>query len=213
MPRHVTAMAAAAAVVLVAGGGSYAISQVLSSGGTSVGSASGASGSLAPSQPRPATSNGAAAPFRAAGPAVSYLHHGQKATFTPVATGTDFVPGHLAAQVSTALANYRSSESASTGIAQPQATPGRVTTSQGTDGGRLDTIGGFSLTGLAACVSRVTAGDLVLLVDVATYQSAPAAVIVAAATPQGPRQVWVVGTGCSASRSDVLKQATVAAGG
>jgi hypothetical protein len=203
--------AAAAAVVVAVGGGSYALVQGLGGGGTSGGGTS-AAGSIAVPEPRPGADNApAAAPGRAAGPVLQYLRGTKKASFTPIATGTDFVRGHLVAQVSTTLAGYLRSASASTRIARPLGTPGSAT-SAGTPNAP-DRIGSFSLTGLAACVSRIAAGNLVLLVDIATYQSNPAAVIVDAATQQGPREVWVVGTGCSASRSDVLKQATLAAGG
>ena len=51
-----------------------------------------------------------------------------------------------------------------------------------------------------------------LLVDVARYQGAPATIIVTEAAG-GPEQIWVVGTGCSASRSDVLHHARLTPAG
>jgi hypothetical protein len=201
-------LAAAAAAVVVAVGGGYAIVQGLGGSGTTASGGSGASRSVAVPEHR----NGGGAPIAsAAGPALQYLRGTKKASFTPIANGTDFVPGRLAAQVSTALAGYLRSAGASTRIARPLGTPGGAA-SPGIPNAPAR-IGSFSLTGLAACVSRIAAGNLVLLVDIATYQSNPAAVIVAAATQQGPRRVWVVGTGCSGSRSDVLNQVTLAAGG
>jgi hypothetical protein len=205
-PRAAT-VAAGAAIIVVVGGGSSAIVQGLSGGGGTSGSSSAASAAGSRSD---AGGRVAAPAIRAAGPAVSYLHGGKPASFTPIATTTDFVPGRLAAQVRAALASGVASSSSTPRIASPLVTPGRVT-SQGASGSPGG-IGGFPVTGLAACVSRISAGRLVLLVDVATYQSSPAAVIVAAASPQQPRQVWVVGTGCSASASDVLKHLTLAAG-
>ena len=62
-------------------------------------------------------------------------------------------------------------------------------------------------------MTRISAGALVLLVDVANYQGSPAAVIVTEPAPRGPEQVSVVGTGCSAARSDVLTRITLPAGG
>ena len=62
-------------------------------------------------------------------------------------------------------------------------------------------------------MTRISAGALVLLVDVATYQGSPAALIVTELTARGPEQASVVGTGCSASRSDVLTRTTLPAGG
>lgn len=65
--------------------------------------------------------------------------------------------------------------------------------------------------GAAGCVDRIAAGSLVLLVDVARYSGAPATIIVTEAAETGPMQIWVVGTGCSASSSDVLQRAVVTA--
>jgi len=64
------------------------------------------------------------------------------------------------------------------------------------------------LASLRGCVNRIAAGTLVLLVDVAHYRSAPATIIVTEAAKTGPMQIWVVGTGCSASTSNVLQHAT-----
>ena len=52
-----------------------------------------------------------------------------------------------------------------------------------------------------------------LLVDVARYRGAPATVIVTRPAAGGPEQIWVVGDGCSASRSDLLHHATLGTAG
>ena len=52
-----------------------------------------------------------------------------------------------------------------------------------------------------------------LLVDVAEYQGEPATVIVTKPAAGGPEQIWVVGAGCSASRTDLLRRATLSAAG
>jgi hypothetical protein len=72
------------------------------------------------------------------------------------------------------------------------------------------TFADIPLASLRGCVNRVAAGSLVLLVDVAHYRGAPATVIVTEAAETGPMQIWVVGTGCSASGSDVLQRVTAA---
>ncbi len=72
--------------------------------------------------------------------------------------------------------------------ARPLGSPASVQHSTSTRAG--GSLARVSLTGLAGCVSRVAAGSLVLLVDVAAYQSAPATVIVTAGSGQAPRQVW-----------------------
>ena len=66
---------------------------------------------------------------------------------------------------------------------------------------------GISASALAGCVNRIAAGERVLLVDVARYQGAPATVIVTQPAAGGPERISVVGTGCSASRSDLLHHA------
>lgn len=129
-----------------------------------------------------------------------------------MATGKNYVPAKLAAQVKTTLADHRAPAPASArpGTAAPLARPNLGTNASS---GRSSRIGSFSVGALEGCVSRVSAGARVLLVDLASYQSSPAAVIVTAGAGQRPRQVWVVGSGCSASDSDVLKGATLPAGG
>jgi hypothetical protein len=201
--------AAAAAAVVVAGGGSYLIVDHQGAGsGTSATSASSAPGHRAAA--------GAGAPLapaaRPAGPQLEYQRAGQPASFTPVVTGTDYVPARLAAQVQTTLAEYQKSTPASArqGSAGSLATPG---SSPATGAGPSERIGSFTAGTLEKCVSRISAGARVLLVDIASYQAEDAAVIVTAGTSQGVEQVWVVGTGCSASRSDVLNRATLATGG
>jgi hypothetical protein len=77
--------------------------------------------------------------------------------------------------------------------------------------GGTQTFGNFSVANLDGCVNRIAAGNLVVLVDVARYQGSPAAVIVIEAAAR-PLEVWVVGTGCSASRSDTLTHTQLASG-
>ncbi|MGN6301072.1 MAG: hypothetical protein ACTHN8_08280 [Angustibacter sp.] len=88
------------------------------------------------------------------------------------ASGTDYTADRLAAQVDQVLAARTASAAAPTG---PLATPA----------------------GVAACLSAIGAPRATpLLVDVARYQGAPAAVVVLPASGGG-HEIWVVSTTCS----------------
>jgi hypothetical protein len=189
------ALAAAAVVVLVAGG-VYEIAHSESSSSSS--SPSSAAG--------PAAAPAASAP--AFGPALRYRQAGGEGSVTPVMTGTDFTPGRLSPQVTEQLSQYGRG-GALAGPMAPSATHGP----EAAEGGRSATFGHMAVSDLAGCVNRVAAGDLVLLVDVAHYQGAPATVIVTRGPAGGPEQIWVVGPGCSASQSDVLDHTTLSSTG
>jgi hypothetical protein len=53
----------------------------------------------------------------------------------------------------------------------------------------------------------------VRLVDIGRYQGQRAIVIVVAPAGGGPSRIWVVGTGCSASGSDVITETTLGGAG
>ena len=165
----------------------------------------------APSSSSPASSSaaGPAVPAPAASPALPYQHAGGQDRITPVMTGTDYTPGNLSSQVAAQLGRHGRGATLAGPNAMtpsdrgPAAAPGRLAA----------TFGNLAVSDLAGCVNRIAAGELVLLVDVARYQGRPATVIVTKAPAAGPEQIWVVGTGCSASRSDVLKHATLSTAG
>src|SRR5215831_172369 len=193
------ALAAAAAVVVVAGG-VYEITQLGASSTSSSSASSPARRPLAPTAGGSAV-NGSAAQ---AGPALPYRHAGGQDTVTPVMTGTDYQPEQLSSQVAAQLAKHgHIAAGAVPNAMSPPATRGPAAA----QGGEQATFGPSSVLALAGCVNRIAAGQLVRFVDVARYQGAPATVIVTQASPGGPEQIWVVGAGCSASRSDVLRHA------
>jgi hypothetical protein len=212
MSAQAAGWAAAAAAVVVAGAGTYLIVAGQGGGGNSASSATAPAGAAH----RAAVSAGANVPTApappGAGPQLEYRRAGKATEFSPVATDKNYLPANLAAQVKTTLADSRapSSTSAGPGTAAPLARPNLGTNASSS---RSSRIGSFSVGALEGCVSRVSAGARVLLVDLASYQSSPAAVIVTAPTSQSPRQVWVVGAGCSAADSDVLKTGTLPASG
>ena len=71
-------------------------------------------------------------------------------------------------------------------------------------------MGGVSLSELAGCLDRVSAGRRVLLADVARYLGRPATIIVLQPlTAAGVFDVTIVGLTCSASNPDVISRTTV----
>jgi anti-sigma factor RsiW len=192
-------LAGAAAVAVIAGGG-YEIAQ-------HAGSSPAASGSSSKSASVPAR---IAAP--ASGPALKYQHAGRAETIVPIATTTDYAARQLTRQVTTELAQHRAPvnspgfRAGSPMSSVPAAQPAGVNNGQ-------QSFANLSVTALQGCINRIAAGNLVLLVDVARYQGAPATVIVTRASAVGPQLVSVVGPGCSAARSDLLAHATLPAGG
>jgi hypothetical protein len=204
-PMMLRGLAAAGAVVLLAGGG-YAIVA-----GTGLFSAPG-NVTAEKSQARPAAggaSNGVMAPAHAAGPALQYRHGGREASITPITTDTNFTRASLARQASAAVISYGRGFT----MTGPNAAGASVHGSAASippAAQQAVTSGTTGVPVLRGCVNRMDAGGMVLLVDVARYQGAPATVIVTEAAVTGPMQIWVVGADCSASRSDMLAHATAA---
>jgi hypothetical protein len=197
-------LAAAAAVVVLVGGGIYKV--VTQTGSTASTSASGV-----PSAAEPATRSPANGPMASAlpvsGPALQYQRSGRRDSITPITTTANFTPAGLSSQVTAEVRKYgagftktgpNAQQSGRYGAASPAAVPGEQTPA----------FADIPLASLRGCVNRIAAGSLVLLVDVAHYRGAAATIIVTEAAKTGPMQIWVVGTGCSASSSDVLQRAT-----
>jgi len=193
--------AAGAAVVLV--GGSYELAQHV--GGSSSSSGTPASGAAQPQQ-KAAPQEGAgnsrlAAGVPTFGPPLQYRHGGRQASITPIATSTNFTPTQLRSQVSSDLTRSGIFKTAGPNVVH-SSTPGSASPAP--------TLGSIPVSTLQGCVNRIAAGHQVLLVDVAHYRGALATVIVTKTSQVGSEQIWVVGAGCSAGRSDVLTHATLA---
>jgi hypothetical protein len=225
--RRILATAAAAAVI---GGGGYALSSLGGGSSNSSSSSSSASGpGVLPSAagtaaPGPSAtrsdfgsagvSNGAVRPGVTIppdfGPAEQYSHDGHTGRFTPVRTSTSYLAAQLGPQATAALARVRASRPGIGGGTGTHSPVGQGATSPGrpSAGGLGSASGAFSaetLARLPGCVSRVAGGQPVLLVDLATFQGAPAIIIVTA--PPGSAtgtQVWAVAAGCSSSGARVL---------
>jgi hypothetical protein len=198
----VRALGVATAAAAVAGG-AYGISQlgaaVQSGASTSAGSAGIAAGPLRQT------------PARLSGPALHYPVAGRQATITPVSSGTHFVQQHLASQVAGTLRRA--------GPSLPEKQGADISNHRGTrpaptSSGQRKSFHGIPVSALQGCVTRISAGRRVQLVDVASYQGRQATVIVvAAAGGTGGSRVFVVGPGCSGSDSDLITEASLPGAG
>jgi anti-sigma factor ChrR (cupin superfamily) len=179
------ATAAAAVAVLVVGG--YEVAE--HTGGPSAGSGRRES---APARLAPPVSYG---------PALRYQHSGQVNSVTPITTNTDFTAGQLDRQIEK-LSGYETPPGAAPNRSFTPAAPGNTS----------GTFRSIPVVDMSGCINRLAAGSLVILVDVADFQGTPALVILTEVSQTGPKQIWVAGTGCSATRSDILDQGVLPAG-
>jgi Putative zinc-finger len=219
----------AAATVAVLGGGGYALVSSLGSGTSVSGTASSSSGGSIPSAEAgpagraPQASAAASGPVRNApvagssgavrpgavsplqvGPEVRYSGPGHAGRFTPVRTSTDYLAADLGQQASGTLARLRTSGPGAAG-GSGHVPAGQGTTASGPAGTAGNSFSAATLAQLPGCISRVAGGQAVLLVDLASFQGAPAIIIVTA--PPGSAaatQVWAVAAACSSSGADVL---------
>jgi hypothetical protein len=168
---------------VVIAGGGYGLARLLHGAATP---ASGAAGGGRIS------SNLPAARQHGASPNAGTLHSAQagSAAVLPLTrSGTDYQPGQLAAQVEQVLSRHPVSAAAPGDFRQLQRS------------------------GLDGCVSSLTGGAWPRLVDQARYQGRPATIIVTAGAGGRPGQVWVVGTGCSATSRHVIAYAQLTSAG
>jgi hypothetical protein len=200
-PVALRAMAATAAAVVLAGGG-YEIASHAGGSGQPSSTVSG------PAAAGSAKSPNVSAPFSAAAPQLRYEYAGHQDGIIAVASGTNYLPPTLGGQASRELKR------------NPPASPGpgggsavRSNGANAQSAGSAATFENIPVGRLQGCLSGLAAGQQVLLVDVAKYQGKPATVIVTKASAAGPEQVWVVGPGCSGTRSDVLTHVTLGATG
>jgi hypothetical protein len=176
MARALRPLAVAASVCVLAGGG-YLLANSLTR--TPPGStAAGKSGANAP-----AASGAGMAPR-------SHMYAPQGgATVAKVAiehSQTSYQPAQLRSQAATVASKYASSIPSSPGKA------GYTT---------VQPFGTSSA--LAGCLRRVTGSQSGMIVDMASYAGHPAMVIIEPRRGTVAGHVWVVGTGCSASASDI----------
>jgi hypothetical protein len=192
--------ALAAALALIAAGG---VEIALHTGHPSTSSPSTSAGHRGV----PAAGPALRVPGASYGPALQYSRDGQHYRVTPMMTNTDFTSGQLASQVSAMEGRSPSAVAPAPAVASPQAQATPPISPRAS-------FGDFTVTGLDGCVNRIAGGNLlVVLVDVALFRAAPATIIVTEASAAGPEQIWVVGTACSATTSDLLAHAQLAGRG
>lgn len=187
MPALRVLAPAAAAVVLV--GGFVALLTQLGTGGSS-GTDGGTASSSVPRH-KAVELGPRTTPSYVFG-AIHYQAAGHTAVITPERSGTHYQTARLTQQVSRVMA---ASEPLMTGgTALPNATSNSRPSSGATTARSIP----------MGCVNRIAAGHSVQLVDIARFDGRPATIIVTAPHGQVAGQVFVVGTACSASVSDVL---------
>ena len=193
---RVAAGAAVAAVIL---GGGFAAIRLAGSAGTSgtSGSASSAENSTSSGSGAGAAAQGSREAPAAARPAptLTYRAGGQPRPFTVLTSSANLGPGNLGREIGQLVPGVE-------GTTEPASASPAPTALGRQPGG----IPGFAPAALEACVTRVADGGQVKLVTIGRYQGQRAAIIVVSPAGGGPAQIWVVGTGCSATSSDVITQ-------
>lgn len=130
-----------------------------------------------------------------------YRQNGKIVTTNAVAADVNFTHANLAAQVRTQVASSATGFAAS-GASVPSAAP---------ETGTAKRVGLVSVSTLEGCLTRVAAGQKVVLAEVARYLGKPATIIVLQPlTAAGVFDVAVVGLACSASASNIIARAEVA---
>jgi Putative zinc-finger len=195
-------LAAASAVVVIVGAGilfANARSASLSSG-----SGGGGAGSRVPAT-RPTAAGGVSRPgsfhayARASAPmAVNYRLNGRIATTAAVMSHANFTPRSLPRMVRKQVASV-------TKLSSGVTTPGY----QGA-ASRRSRIGGVSISALQGCLTVMSRGRTVLLVDVARFLGRPATIVVLKSlTAVNVFDVGIVGVGCSASNLDIIRMLSI----
>jgi hypothetical protein len=192
-PVLLRSLAATGAVAVIAGAGF-----LLASGQTSPENSAGTStrGQPAAAPRRSLSNTHAGLPTAGRVPTyVSYHLNGKVVTASAIASQTNFGKASLAAQV---RRDVRSSSVAFGGAQRSEPAP------------TSSSIGGVSLSELAGCLDRVSAGRKVLLANVARYLGRPATIIILKPlTAADIFDVTIVGLSCSASNPEVISRTTV----
>lgn len=201
---RVAAGAAVAAVVL---GGGFAAIRLAGSSGPSASPASGGGTSASSGTSGSAAAGSREAPAVAPAPSLSYQAGGRSKPFTVLTSSADLGPGNLAREIGRLVFSESKPAGQST-QASPAPSGQRSTPLPGPTAGpgRPSGIPGFAPATLEACVTRVADGGRVRLVEIGRYQGQRAVIIVVSPAGGGPSRIWVAGTGCSATSSDVITQ-------
>ena len=195
-PLLLRGMAAAAVVVVIAGGGILLANAHTASVPSGTAAGSGA-GSNAPRRPSAANGIGSNASFGAGTSApvpVSYRLNSRIATADAVVSGTDFTEKSLRRMVRRQVASVARLGSGPT----PSGNQGPASQKSG--------IGGVRISELEGCLSAMSRGRRVLLVDIARFLGRPATIVVLESlNAANVFDVGIVGVGCSASNLDIIQ--------
>ena len=199
-PLLLRGLAAAAAVVVIAGAGILLANARTASQGSGAGlSEPRARAPAAPTGVAGGTGNSASHGVQAGGRVtVSYRTNGRIATAPVVVSDANVTQRSLPDRVRKQVASVP-------GFRAVTGAP----TSQASLSQKLR-IGGVSVLTLEGCLSTVSSGRQVLLVDVARFLNRPATIIVLKSpTTVSVLDVTIVGFGCSASSADIIRTLTV----
>lgn len=201
-PLVLRALAATGAVVIIAGAGFLlARGQSGTSGPTS--------GAAAPTRAARVPAPGENVARSAATTSVDYRRHGVAATAAVSTSRFNYTSANLASQVRKQVASTGpgifSAEPSAAASAAPSGVPGPTSPTAG----KATVVSGFSVPQLQACLTRLAAGRIVLLVDIARYRGKPAAIVILQAPSANDFDVVVAGLSCSSSVSDIITQARV----
>ena len=166
------------------------------------GAGSSSAGSIAAPAPR--------TPSRLSGPALHYRPGRARGQYHAGFDRDGLRPGSDSA--SQAAGALRRSTFNLPATAGPDTSSGHGTQhAPGTGGHAPRSFAGLPVSALQGCLTRISAGRTVLLVDVDGYQGKPATIIVVAGGAGGTSgsRVFVVGPGCSASNSDLVTEASL----
>lgn len=185
-------VAAAGALVIIGGGGYVIATHITATTGTSVTSGVGTSGAVrVPTTPR------------GYGPSITYPQGSSTKSLSSVTSDTKFTGAELGTQAAAALAAAQSHGA----VPRPAPAHASQASAAGSRFNGANVPGSGQLTG---CVDKIADGHPVLLVELAYFDSRPATIIVIASAKSGAAEVWAVGRGCSATKTEVLSRAHVA---
>lgn len=198
-PMLLRGAAAAGALAIVAGGG-----YLLANNGAQPSSSSGGQTHHPPSAGRVAGSHAFS------GVPVTYnTFNGRNATTTAMVSDTNYQPGTLRSQIRQHLPPSFTANGAQPELNSRPSTSPQATANAGT-APRSSLLKDLSVPHLAGCLSKIAAGAVIALADIARYQGKPA-IIIAVKIAKNPRllNVFVVSRACSASAADIITRVQV----
>jgi hypothetical protein len=195
LPVFASRLVAAAGALAVVGVGGYEIAT--HAGGTAVQTSASSAGSAGVPSARELHM----------GPNVTFGDSAHRTTVQTVNSPTNFTRAELGTQAIAAL------HAAELRGLSPTAPTAGASAATGSANAKSSATGGAgqaaSQGGLASCLDGIVGAKPVRLVESAYFQGKPATIIITAATPGIPAEVWVAGPSCTATHPDVLDHLTL----